>query len=50
MSTPAVMRWTPTDKLTVKLSYFQQREEHELVLLNGKPTDPKYESLAGGIE
>ena len=42
--------WTPTDKLTVKLSYFQEREEHVLVLLNGKATDQKYESLGGGIE
>ncbi len=50
MSIPAGIRWTPTDKLTVKLSYFQQREEHKLVLVNDKPTDQKYESLAGGIE
>ena len=49
-SMPAGMRWTPTDKLTVKLSYFQQREEHKLVLVNDQPTDRKYESLAGGIE
>ena len=49
-SIPADMRWTPTDKLTVKLSYFQQREEHKLVLVNDKPTEQKYESLAGGIE
>lgn len=47
---PNGIKWIPTDKLTVKLSYFQQREEHKLVLLNGKPTDQKYESLAGGIE
>jgi hypothetical protein len=47
---PNGIKWIPTDKLTVKLSYFRQREEHKLVLLNGKPTDQKYESLAGGIE
>ena len=50
MSMPAEMRWTPTDKLTVKLSYFQQREEHRLVLVNDRPTNRPYESLAGGIE
>lgn len=47
---PYGIKWTPTDKLTVKLSYFEQREDHRLVLVNGKPTDQKYESLAGGIE
>jgi hypothetical protein len=50
MSTPAEIKWSPTDKLNVKLSYFQQREEHKLVLVNDRPTDQKYESLAGGIE
>ena len=44
----APIAWTPTDKLSLKLSYFEQREEHKLVLLNDKPTDLKYESLAGG--
>jgi hypothetical protein len=50
MGLPAEMTWTPTDKLTVKLSYFQQREEHKLVLVNDKPTDQNYENLTGGIE
>jgi hypothetical protein len=45
----AAPKWTSTDKLTVKLSYFQQREEHKLVLVNDKPTDQQYETLTGGI-
>lgn len=49
-SAPAAAKWTPADKLTVKLSYFQQQEEHKLVLVNDKPTDQKYEALPGGIE
>jgi len=40
--------WTPTDKLTIKLSFFEQKEDHKLVLLNEKPTGLKYESLGGG--
>jgi hypothetical protein len=31
--------WSPLDKLTVSLSYFQGHEAHELKLLNGEPTD-----------
>ena len=48
VAVPALSRWTPTDKLTVRLSYFQQKEEHKLVSVNDKPTELKYESLAGG--
>ena len=47
---PNGIEWIPTDKLTVKLSYFEQREDHRLVLVNGKPTDRRYETLPGGIE
>jgi hypothetical protein len=45
-SSPAA--WTATDKLTVKVTFFEQKEDHKLVLLNEKPTDQKYESLGGG--
>ena len=48
MQIPAARKWTPTDKLTVRLSFFQQAEDHKLTLLNDKPTDQKYETLAGG--
>jgi hypothetical protein len=40
--------WIPLDKLTVKLSYFQQRERHQLVLVNGIPTSLTYDSLDAG--
>ncbi len=45
---PAARSWTPLDKLTIRLSFFQLSEEHKLILLNGKPTDQTYDSLAGG--
>jgi hypothetical protein len=48
MQLAAQRRWTPSDKLTVRLSFFQQKEEHKLVLVNDKPTELKYEGLAGG--
>jgi hypothetical protein len=37
--------WVSTDMLTVKLRYYQQVEEHKLQLINGKPTDRKFEDL-----
>jgi hypothetical protein len=37
----------PNDTLTIKLSYTQRAEVHKLLLVNGKPADQKYESLAG---
>jgi hypothetical protein len=46
---PAERRWTPADKLTVKLTFFQQKEEHKLIAIDGKPTGRKYEELTGGI-
>lgn len=39
--------WVHTDTLTVKLSYFQKTEGHKLELIDGKPTDRKYEALGG---
>jgi hypothetical protein len=41
--------WSPTDILTIQLSYFGQRENHKLTLVDGKPTNLQYESLAGAI-
>ena len=40
--------WINTDTLTLNLRYSHQKEEHILTLINGKPTDKKYEQLAGG--
>ncbi len=42
-------KWLPLDKMTVSLSYFQQNESHELKLLNGKPTDRKFNSADLGV-
>jgi hypothetical protein len=39
--------WLHTDTLTVKLSYSQRTEGHKLELINGKPTDKKFEELGG---
>jgi hypothetical protein len=42
-------RWTLNDLLTIKLRYLQKVEEHKLELINGNPTDRKYEDLSGAI-
>jgi len=39
--------WAHTDTLTIKLSYSQKTEGHKLELIDGKPTDRKYEELGG---
>jgi len=39
--------WNPLDKLTIKLSYFEQKEDHKLMLIDGKPTDREFGSLEG---
>jgi hypothetical protein len=41
--------WVPTDTLTIRLSYFEQKEQHKLNLIDGKVTDRSYESLEGGV-
>ena len=40
--------WQVVDKLTVKLSYFRQQEQHQLLLVNGEPTRLQYDSLDVG--
>jgi hypothetical protein len=39
--------WVLRDTLSIKLSYFQQAEDHKLELINGKSTKLKYEGLEG---
>jgi hypothetical protein len=39
--------WIYTDTLTVKLSYSQRTEGHKLELIDGRPTDRKFEELGG---
>jgi hypothetical protein len=41
--------WILKDVLTVKLSYFDNREKYELTLVNGKKTRDSYESSGGAI-
>jgi len=41
--------WSATDTLTIQLSYFDQRENHKLTLIDGKPTNLPYESLGGAV-
>ena len=41
--------WRWLDTLTIKLGYFDQREDHTLVLVNGKPSGKSYTDLGGAI-
>lgn len=40
-------RWIPADTLTVKLSYFDQREDYKLLTINNKPTALDYMKSGG---
>jgi hypothetical protein len=39
--------WQTMDTLTARLSYFEQREDYKLVLVNNRVTDQSYDSLGG---
>jgi hypothetical protein len=41
--------WIPTDVLTVKLSYLDNHENYQLILVNGHKTKDAYESSGGAI-
>jgi hypothetical protein len=41
--------WAPTDKLTVRLSFTQQKEDHKLELIDGMPTKLRFDSLDIGV-
>src|SRR5437867_1057019 len=41
--------WRPSDTLTTKLSYFEQKETYKLVMINDRPTEQSYESLGGAL-
>jgi hypothetical protein len=41
--------WLSKDVLTVKLSYFENREKYQLILVNGHKTRDDYESSGGAI-
>jgi hypothetical protein len=40
-------RWQQLDRLTIRLSYFQQKEAYKLILQNNTPTQVDYEKLGG---
>ena len=40
-------RWTLADTLTVKLSYFGQKEDYKLLLIDNKPTNLEYMKTGG---
>jgi len=40
-------RWTPIDTLTVKLSYFDQKEDYQLLTIDNKPTSLDYMNSGG---
>lgn len=39
--------WQSTDVLTARLSYFEQREDYKLILVNNRVTDQSFDSLGG---
>ena len=39
--------WRAEDTLTVRLSYFEQKEDYKLILVNNRVTDQNYNSLGG---
>src|SRR5579871_5779277 len=41
--------WLLLDKLTVKLSYFGQKEDHKLISVNDQPATQAFETLGGAI-
>jgi hypothetical protein len=41
--------WGRRDVITARLTYFEQKEDYKLVLVNGRMTDLPYESLGGAI-
>jgi len=46
---PGTPSWEPIDRLTVRLSFFQQKEDHKLELVNDRPTTLQYDSLDIGV-
>jgi hypothetical protein len=46
---PHVVNWHLDDTLTVKLTYFEQKEDHKLNLIDGNPTDLTLDSIYGAL-
>ena len=41
--------WVPLDTLTLRLSYFEQKEEYKPILVNNRITNQDYKSLGGSL-
>jgi hypothetical protein len=41
--------WRTLDTLTIQLSYSDRREDHKLLLVDGKPSEESYADLAGAV-
>ena len=41
--------WVQVDLLTLRLSYFDQKEEYKLILHNNSPTTQDYKSVGGPL-
>jgi hypothetical protein len=41
--------WQPKDVLTIKLTYFENREKYDLILVNGKKAKSTYEATGGAV-
>jgi hypothetical protein len=39
--------WRPSDELTVKLSFYQDKEDHQLLAIDGRPTAKDFDSVGG---
>lgn len=39
--------WQTSDTITEKLTYFEQKEDYKVVLINGRPTEISHDQLAG---
>jgi hypothetical protein len=39
--------WYPQDTLTIRLSYFEQKEDYKLIMQNDSPTGQDYKTLGG---
>ena len=46
---PRIPSWRALDILTIQLNYFDQREDHKLLLVDGKPSEKPFAGLGGAI-
>ena len=46
---PRIPSWRALDTLTIQLTYFDQREDHKLLLVDGKPSEKSYADLGGAL-